>query len=95
MGHSEAVHRRFYRQQESFVGKTQIATMLGLINSGSIVKYKDKPLDQVTMDDILEHVTNAVSNEVADDDDDVDDIDDDVTLGGGVGGWERTKIQVM
>ena len=85
LGHSEAVHRRFYRQQESFVEKTQIASMLGLINSGTIVKYKDKPLDQVTMDDILEHVTNEVSNEVDDDDDDVDDIDDDVTLGGG--GW--------
>ena len=92
LGHSEAVHRRFYQQQESFVEKTQIASMLGLINSGTIVRYKDKPLNQVTMDDILEHVTNEVSNEV--DDDDVDD-DDNVILGGGVGMWERTKIQVM
>ena len=48
---------------------------------------------EVSIEDILEHVTNEVSNEVDDDDDDDD--DDDVILGGGVGGWERTKIQVM
>ena len=47
---------------------------------------------EVSIEDILEHVTNEVSNEV--DDDDVDD-DDNVILGGGVGMWERTKIQVM
>ena len=37
---------------------------------------------EVSIEDILEHVTNEVSNEV--DDDDVDD-DDNVILGGG--GW--------
>ena len=38
---------------------------------------------EVSIEDILEHVINDVSNEV--DDDDVDD-DDNVILGGG--GWE-------
>ena len=47
---------------------------------------------EVSIEDILEHVINDVSNEV--DDDDVDD-DVNVVLGGGLGMWERTKIQVM
>ena len=76
LGHSERIHRQFYRQQESFVEKTEIAKMLSLINSGTVVKYKDKPLDQVTINDILEHANNEVSNEVDDDDDDDDDVDD-------------------
>ena len=74
LGHSEAVHRQFYRQQESFIEKTQIAKMLGLINSGTVAKYKGQSLDDVTLDDIIEHATNEVINE---DNDEVDDDDDD------------------
>ena len=42
LGHSEAVHKTFYRQQESVIEKTQITKMLELINTGTIAKYKGK-----------------------------------------------------
>ena len=76
LGHSDEVHRQFYKQQESAIEKTQISKILGLINTGSIVRFKDKSLDDVTLDDVIIAATDGVTNEPIDDDDDDDDDDD-------------------
>ena len=60
LGHSDAVHRTFYRQQESTIEKTQITKILELINTGTVAKYKGKLLDDVTLDDII----NAAANDI-------------------------------
>ena len=39
LGHSEAVHRGFYRQQESVIEKKHITKILELANTGNIAKY--------------------------------------------------------
>ena len=77
LGHSDEVHREFYRQQESTIEKTQITKILGLINTGSVVRFKGKCLDDVTLDDVINAATNDVTNEPIDDDDDDDDDDHD------------------
>ena len=79
MGHSEAVHREFYRQQESTIEKTHIAKLLQLVNTGKIAKYKGKTLDDISLEDVITAFTDDVNNEAIDDDDDddVDDLDDD------------------
>ena len=75
LSHSEAVHKTFYRQQESVIEKTQIAKLLELINTGTIAKYKGKSLDDVTLDDIINAATNDVINEPIEEVDDDDDDD--------------------
>ena len=72
LGHSEAVHRDFYRQQESVIEKTHITKMLELVNTGNIAKYKGKSLDEVTLDDLITAATDDVNSEPIDEDDDVE-----------------------
>ena len=78
LGHSEAVHRDFYRQQESVIEKTHITKMLELVNTGNIAKYKGKTLDDVTLDDLITSATRDINNEPIDDD--VDEVEFDVNL---------------
>ena len=75
MGHSEAVHKDFYRQQESVIEKTHITKLLQLVNTGKIAKYKGKTLNDISLEDIINAATDDVNNEAIDDD--VDDLDDD------------------
>lgn len=74
MGHSKAVHKDFYRQQESVIEKTHITKLLQLVNTGNIAKYKGKTLNDVNLKDIITAATEDVNNEPIDDD--VDDLDD-------------------
>ena len=57
MGHSENVHKEFYRQHESVIEKTHILKILQLVNSGKIKKYKGKILKEVLIEDIITAVT--------------------------------------
>ena len=77
MGHSESVHKEFYRQTESVIETTQMVKLLQLVNNGKITRYKGKTLKDVAIEDIITAVTNE-ANELKDDDDDVDDDFDDV-----------------
>ena len=75
LGHSEAVHKEFYRQQESVIEKTHITKMLELVNTGNIAKYKGKTLNEVTLEDLIIAATDDVNNEPIDEDDEeLDDI---------------------
>ena len=78
LGHSEAVHKEFYRQQESVIEKTHITKMLELVNTGNIAKYKGKTLNDVTLDDLIIAATDDVNNEPIDED--VDDVELDINL---------------
>ena len=78
LGHSETVHRNFYRQQESVIEKTHITKMLELVNTGNIAKYKGKTLNDVTLDDLIIAATDDVNNEPIDED--VDDVELDINL---------------
>ena len=75
LGHSEALYRDFYRQQESVIEKTHITKLLQLVNTGKIAKYKGKTLNDISLEDIINAATDDVNNEAIDDD--VDDLDDD------------------
>ena len=79
MGHSNAVHKRFYKQSESMVGKTKIAKMLEVINQGTIGKYKGKKLEDVTLKDVINIATSNINidEQEQDVDGDVDDYEDD------------------
>ena len=75
LGHSEAVHKEFYRQSESVIEKTHITKMLELVNTGNIAKYKGKTLNEVTLEDLIIAATDDVNNEPIDEDDvELDDI---------------------
>ena len=50
LGHSDEVHKTFYRQQESTIEKTHIVKILELVNSGRISHYKGKSLQDVSID---------------------------------------------
>ena len=76
MGHSEAIHKGFYRQQESVIEKTHITKLLQLVNTGNIAKYKGKTLNDVSLQDIITAATEDVINDPIDND--VDDLDDEV-----------------
>ena len=79
MGHSEAVHKDFYRQQESVIEKTHITKLLQLVNTGNIAKYKGKSLDDVNLEDIITAATDDINNEPIEDDVDLDnDFNDEV-----------------
>ena len=69
MGHSESVHKEFYRKQESVIEKTHITKMLELVNTGNIAKYKGKTLNEVTLEDLIIAATDDVNNEPIDEDD--------------------------
>ena len=77
LGHSEAVHKEFYRQQESVIEKTHITKMLELVNTGNIAKFKGKTLNDVTLEDLISAATEDVNNEPIDED---EELDDDVNL---------------
>ena len=76
MGHSEAIHKEFYRKQESVIEKTHITKMLELVNTGNIAKYKGKTLNEVTLEDLIIAATDDVNNEPIDDDVDEVELDD-------------------
>ena len=78
LGHSEEVHKTFYRQQESVIEKTKITKMLELINTGTVAKYKGKSLVDVTLEDVINAATDHVNREEPDVDDDEDDPNSDV-----------------
>ena len=69
---------KFYRQNESTIEKTHITKLLQVVNSGTIAKYKNKTLAEISIEDVITAATDDVNNETIDDDDnDVDDLDDD------------------
>ena len=78
LGHSEEVHKTFYRQQESMIEKTKITKMLELINTGTVAKYKGKSLVDVTLEDVINAATDHVNREEPDVDDDEDDPNSDI-----------------
>ena len=69
LGHSDSVHKDFYRHQESVIEKTHITKMLELVNTGNIAKYKGKTLNEVTLEDLIIAATDDVNNEPIDEDD--------------------------
>ena len=76
MGHTGTVHNKFYRQNESTIEKTHITKLLQVVNSGTITKYKNKTLAEISLEDVITAATDDVNNETIDDDDDDDDVDD-------------------
>ena len=80
LGHSEAVHKEFYRQQESVIEKTHITKMLELANTGNIAKYKGKTLKEVALDDLIIAATDDVNNEPNEPNDEDDEEFDDINL---------------
>ena len=76
MGHSQTVHKAFYRQQESVIEKTHITKLLQLVNTGSIAKYKGKTLNDVNLQDVIIAATEDVDNELVDNA--ADDLDNDM-----------------
>ena len=79
MGHSEAIHKEFYRQQESVIEKTHITKLLNLVNTGNIAKYKGKTLNDVSLEDIISAATEDVNNEPPEDNvEDVDELHEEV-----------------
>ena len=69
LGHSDNVHKTFYRQQESVIEKTRVLPLLKLVNDDKIANYYGKTLSEVSLEDII----TAAHKEIEDLDDDFND----------------------
>ena len=76
LGHSDNVHKTYYRLQESVIEKTCVVPLLNLVNNDQIAKYSGKKLNQVPIEDLISAAHKDVN--AMDDDDLDDDFDDNI-----------------
>lgn len=50
MGHTENVHREYYRQQTDLLEKTKVAKLLLLAESGTIQQFYGKTIDEIELE---------------------------------------------
>ena len=64
LGHSLNVHHKYYRLHESTLETTKVVKLLSLVNSGNISKYKNKEMEDIQLEDIINEEIEQGSNEV-------------------------------
>ena len=82
LGHDLNIHHNYYQLHESTIETTKIVKLLSLVNSGNLKKYKNKSLDEVDLDEVIEshEYDNGIDDENSVDDPGVLEQDSEISI---------------